>query len=81
MQGRGYIVFLVAVAALAAGWAAGSAKAVLAQGETSGECHYTLFGDRYMSTRTFDRPDVFLLDECTGRTWILNGREWLPINR
>ena len=26
-------------------------------------------------------PQILLLDECTGNTWILNGRNWQSLNR
>ena len=66
--------------AAAAGWLIGSGETVSAQDE---ECMYSLFGDRYMSTRTIDRPDVFLLDECSGATWWFNRDrgEWIPLAR
>ena len=82
MRQREYVGFLVVAAILlAAGWFAGSGNAVSAQGAPTTDCHFTLFGDRYMSTRTADRPDVFRLDECTGNTWVLNhgAWQWVPV--
>ena len=85
MRGREYIVFLVAVAAvlLAAGWIAGSGDTVSAQSGAVRDCHFTLFGDRYMSTSSVVRPDVFLLDVCTGDTWLFyrDGLEWVSVDR
>ena len=56
---------------------------ISAQGAPTGDCHFTLFGDRYMSTRTIDRPDVFRLDECTGNTWVLDRGpwQWVPVTQ
>ena len=74
-----YVVFVaLATVLLAAGWLAGSGSAISAQtaGEPARDCHFTLFGDRYMSTRTIDRPDVFRIDECTGDTWVLDRSSW-----
>ena len=85
MRGREYIVFLVAVAAvlLAAGWIAGSGDTVSAQSGAVRDCHFTLFGDGHMTTTSSNRPDVFLLDVCTGDTWLFyrDGVEWVSVDR
>ena len=84
MRQREYVVFLVVAAVLlAAGWFAGSGNTVSAQSALTGDCHFTLFGDRYMTTRTIDRPDVFRLDECTGDTWVLDrvSWQWVPVTQ
>ena len=73
--------WIAALLFAAAGWIAGGGNTVSAQTGEIRDCRFTLFSDRHMSTGNFDRPDVFLLDECTGNTWIRSGRSWRTMNR
>ena len=93
------IGFCVAVAALllaAAGWIAGGGNTVSAQTGDIRDCHYSLVhgGTTWEGRLPVGRVDgdiggspwILLLDECTGNTWILDGRrpgtsKWRTINR
>ena len=84
MRGREYIVCVaVAVAVLlVAGWVQGSGETVSAQSGPARECRFELFADGHMATNV-RRPDVFLLDGCTGETWLFyrDGLEWVSVPR
>ena len=70
MTGRDYTVVVLAVAVLlGAVWIAGGGDTVSAQSGAVRDCHFTLFADGHQATNV-RRPDVFLLDECTGDTWL-----------
>ena len=88
MRGRDYtVVALTAAVLLGAVWIAGSGDTVAAQRfqdltlsvRDFEVCHHALFGE----PRVTGRPDVFLLDECTGDTWVFDRGllEWVSIPR
>ena len=83
MRGRDYTVVVLAVAVLlGAAWIASSEDTVSAQSGAVRDCHFTLFADGYQATNV-RRPEVFLLDECTGDTWLFLGDDlgWFQLDR
>ena len=79
----GFCITMTALVLVAASWVVGTGDTVSAQDGVSRDCHFSLFSDRRMSTEKLPHssPSVFLLDECTGDTWIRSGRRWRALDR